>query len=289
MRKLTLLMLVLLPSGVDRMALADVVSPSDMWTAVGYSGPNQQDYFNDQQTGNGDADIVGNGQNPAFYVNFDDLGTPSLNDGIWYGRVRLGSDRPRAGTFDNNLFVGIDGNADGALDLFIGVHNQGSNNQLAIWDPGSGANVSPSTTSILSPPVWSTSQNGSNYNFSPVDGVIDPFATSFDLDGDGRNDWFLSFAIDFSQLAAQMQSVAGISIDQTSQVSYVLATANNDNSLNQDLNGANGQVGSSLTWQQLGVLSNTMAIGATIPEPVSCVLPVGIGIACCVRRRRVAR
>lgn len=265
---------------------ADVLDPTNMWTTVSYTGPNQQDYFNDQQTGNGDADIVGNSQNAAFYVDFNDLGTSSLTDGTWYARVRLGSDRPQAGTFDNNLFIGIDANADGALDLFVGVDNQGANTRLAIWDPGTGANTSPSTTSIVSPAQFYTGQNAANYNFSPVSVALDPTITSFDLDGDGNIDWFLSFALDFSAIVAQMQAVAGLTIDQTTTVRYVLATSNTDNALNQDLNGANGQIGSSLTWQQLGVISNPMAIGFSIPEPHAFALLAGMTLFVLSTRRR---
>jgi hypothetical protein len=264
---------------------ADVTDPTNFWTAVAYSGANQQDYFDDQQTGNGDADIVGNSQNAAFYVDFNDLGTSSLTDGIWYARVRLGSDRPQAGQFDNNLFIGMDANSDGVLDLFVGVDNQGANTRLAIWDPGSGANTSPSTTSIVSPAQYYTGQNAGNYNFSRVSSALDPTVTSLDLDGDGHNDWFLSFAIDFSQIVTQMQSVAGLSIDQTTSVRYVLATSNTDNSLNQDLNGANGQIGSSLTWQQLGVISNPMAIGSSVPEPGLFAILAGVAVFVVSRRR----
>jgi hypothetical protein len=202
--------------------------------------------------------------------------------------VRLGSDRPQTGTFDNNLFVGIDADLDGAIDLFVGVHNQGSNEQLAMWDPGANANTSPSTTSIVSPPAWATAQTGTNYNFSGVTSINDPTATNFDLDADGDNDFFLSFGLDFGQIVNQMALVSGLSIDETTQIGLVLATSNSDNSLNQDLNGANGGISSSLTWSALGVMSNPLSFNPTaIPEPATGLL-IGVvfGLGLVSRRQR---
>jgi hypothetical protein len=254
-------------------AQADLVTaPTNHWTAIHYPGTNQTDYHDDQQTGQGDADIVGDATHPAFYTMFDDAGTASTTDGTLYFRVRIGSDFPRPGAFNNNLFVGIDGNQDGALDLFLGVHNQGSHSEVAIWNPGNGANTSPSTTSIVSPPAWSADQVASNYDFSPVDAASDPDATDYDLDDDSDTDYFLSFAIPFDQVVSHMESLAGLTIDETSLFSYVLATSKQDNALNQDLNGVEGGIGSVLTWAELGVSSSPLSANpnyasASIPEP----------------------
>ncbi len=281
----------LFESSLGISTVADVVSPTTDWTAITYTNPNQYYYFDDQQTGNRDSDIVGNAAHPAFYVKFDDLGTASRTDGLFYMRVRVGSDRPQAGTFDNVLLVGIDANQDAALDLFVGVDNQGSNTNLSIWDPGTGANTSPATTSIISPPAYAELQTASNYDFSAVTSTNDPTASSFDVDADGDNDYFLSLRLDFAQIVAEMNAIAGIAIDESTSVNYVLATSNNDNSLNQDMNGADGGVGSSLTWSQLGVFSNSFSMNpAFIPEPgavafsglMSLFLLVGWGF----RRRR---
>lgn len=54
-----------------------------------------------------------------------DSGTQSsATDGTLFFRARLGT--AGAGiVFDVNLFVGLDANGDGALDLYLGVHNEG--------------------------------------------------------------------------------------------------------------------------------------------------------------------
>src|SRR6185437_9981222 len=51
-------------------------------------------------------------------------------------------------------------------------------------------------------------------------------------------------------------------------LTYVVATATQANSLNQDLNGVGPNYDPSQTWSQLGVLSNPMTAGglAAVPE-----------------------
>ena len=114
-----------------------------------------------------------NTTNPAFYFRFDDAGTLSSTDGAIGFRVRIGADKNPSG-FDHFMGVGIDANADGALDLFLSVENSGNPNQLGIFDAGSGANTSPSTTTIVSSPLFSYALSVSNYNFGAVNATIDP-------------------------------------------------------------------------------------------------------------------
>jgi hypothetical protein len=69
-------------------------------------------------------------------------GTPSTTDGPLAFRVRVDADSSPAG-FKAAVFVGVDANADGALDLFIGVNNSGSADTIGIWNPGNGLSVNP--------------------------------------------------------------------------------------------------------------------------------------------------
>jgi hypothetical protein len=83
-----------------------------------------------------------------------------------------------------------------------------------------------------------------------------------------------------------------LSIDQTTQMAMVVATSNSDNSLNQDLNGANGGIGSSLTWGELGVLSDPLTFDASaVPEPAALpwVLIAAARMTVRFRRRRMVR
>ena len=247
-------------------SVVDLTAPTTSWTAILYSN-NNPDPSNDQQTGASEGDIVGNAAHPSAYTMFGDAGTPSLTDGTLGFRIRLGADTNPIG-FKTALFVGIDANSDGKLDLFLGVNNSGSADTIGIWNPGTGANVSPSTTSMVATPLVSYTPTASNYYWSPVTTTNDPsVGSATDLDGGGQNDYFLGFAIPFSDIVAQL-AAAGITFDQNSSLTYVVATATQANSLNQDLNGVSGSVNSSLTWSQLGVLSNPMTAAgmAAVPE-----------------------
>src|SRR2546430_15466617 len=179
----------------------DVTSPTTNWTTITY-GNNYPDPSNDQQTGSTESDIVGNIDHPSAYVAFGDAGTPSLIDGTLGFRIRLGADQNPVG-FKGALFVGIDANGDGVLDLFIGVNNSGSADTIGIWNPGSGANISPNTTSIVSAPLASYTITALNYNWTAVNTTIDPtVGTATDINGDGKNDYILTFSVPFADLIA---------------------------------------------------------------------------------------
>src|SRR4051794_25450674 len=149
-----------------------ISSPTTQWNVVQYPPGTTTDFFSDQQTGQGEADIVGGGLLPSFYTHYVTAGTPTT--GTIYFRVRLGADDSPAG-FKGACFLGVDANADGKLDVFFGVNNSGSANGVYIWAPGTGANVSPSTTSIDSNnPLYSGGITAANYNWSIVTATIDP-------------------------------------------------------------------------------------------------------------------
>jgi hypothetical protein len=269
-------------------SVVDLTAPTTSWTPILYSS-NNPDPSNDQQTGASEGDIVGNAQHPSAYTMFGDGGTPSLTDGTLGFRIRLGADTNPTG-FKTALFVGIDGNNDGKIDLFLGVNNSGSADTVGIWNPGTGGNVSPSTTSIVSTPLVSYTPTASNYHWSAVTTVNDPsVGTATDLDGGGQNDYFLGFAIPFSDVVAQLAAL-GITFDQNSTLSYVIATATQANSLNQDLNGVGPNYDPSLTWSQLGVLSNPMTAGglAAVPE-INPALWVGLLLVVVALQRRFSQ
>ena len=245
----------------------DVTSPTTDWTVITY-GNNYPDPSNDQQTGSTESDIVGGAGHPSAYVAFGDDGTPSLTDGVLGFRIRLGADQNPAG-FKGALFVGIDANGDGAIDLFIGVNNSGSADTIGIWNPGAGANTSPNTTTIVSAPLVSYTITALNYNWSAVNSTIDPtVGGATDINGDGKHDYFLTFTVPFADVVAQLNAKGITGIDQNSTFSYVIATATQANSLNQDLNGVGGSYDGNATWSTLGVISDPITAGGIpVPEP----------------------
>ena len=247
-------------------SVVNIGGPTTDWTPILYSSSNP-DPSADQQTGSTEGDIVGNAAHPSAYTAFGDGGTPSLTDGTLAFRIRLGADT-NPGGFKTALFIYIDANADGKIDLFLGVNNSGAADMVGMWGAGSDLNISPSTTSISGSPLVSYAPTASNYYWSQVTSVNDPtVGTATDIDGGGEVDYFLGFSIQFADMVGQL-ALLGIPFDQNSPLTYVIATATQANSLNQDLNGVGKNFDGALTWSQLGVLSNpiTPAGMAAVPE-----------------------
>jgi hypothetical protein len=268
-------------------------SPTTGWTGILYppGNPTLPDPSNDQQTGIGEGDIVGNLAHPSLYKQFYDGGTPSLTDGQMAFRFRVSEDKPSLGRYSGAAFVGLDAGLDGDIDLFVGIDSTGSTTLVGIYLPGAGANTSPSTTTIVTTPVFSVAQSASNYSWMAVTSTTDPTATNFDIDAGGKTDFFLSFVIPFTSLVNTFSTNLGMSIDQNTAFSFVAATSTQTNSLTQDLNGVNGGTNSSSTWTQLGGLTSVYSSSGTtiVPEPGTFSLLSfggGIFLAAFLRSRR---
>ena len=181
----------------------------------------------------------------------------------------------------------MDADLDGDLDLFVGVDNTGAN-AIRIWDPGTDLNISPSTTSISSPLI-SFSETATNYNWMAVATTNEPALTDTDLDDGGKTDYFLSFSVPFSNIVYQL-SLKSITIDENTPLRYVSATATQDNSLNQDLNGVSGSTSSTQTWAALGAISDQFTADGpvAVPEPTTVALVVAGLSLMAVKLRRSA-
>ncbi len=247
-----------------------ITAPTNLWNVVSLGSLNQMDYIVDLQTGQPESDIVGAPGHPGFYWHFDNNGAASSTDGTLSFRVRLGQDTNPAG-FDNYLYVGILADAGDTIDMFVGVQGSGSTAQkgIKIWAPGAGLNISPSTTTISSPADQVRyAFTSSNYDWSPVNTTgLDPTLTNSDLDGGGKTDYFLSFSIPFSAVVIEAQRLAGLMITDQTALRFVLATATNQNSFNQDIGGLNGGLSSTQTYTQLGAISVALTPSAPPPPP----------------------
>ena len=275
-------------------AALSLTGPSTGWIAVQYANPNLADPSNDQQTGGIEGDIVGNASLPSFYTAFDNAGTPSLTDGSIGFRVRLAGDASPAG-LKTVIWIGIDANADGKIDLFAGAIED---SKIGLYRAGTGQNISPSTTSIstTNPYYEQTTNVSASLSFTPVS-TIDSSASNFNIDGGsggGANnaDHFVTFVIPFSSLVSAINSIglAGVTnFNENSGLRYVVATSNQANSLNMDLNGISGGVNSSSTWTSLGGLTTSYSSSGlpdSIPEPSGLALSAAALSLTFFRRKR---
>lgn len=264
-------------------------SPTTDWYAITYPGAARTDYINDEQTGINESDLVGSapGVTPvqtAFYFDFD---------GIQIGyRVRLDGDSNPPG-YTGAIWVGMMLDGNDSVDLFAGVIRKGPTNQIGFYKPGTGANVSPSTTTIVDDsPLYSETISASNYLWTPV--TVGPSGNdpvtggTADISGDGNTDYFATWVLSFSALQTAAAS-QGFTVTSSTPIRFVVGTSEQGNSMNQDLNGTSGNTTSTSTFASLGAVSPTVtAGGGVVPEPatlgmVAIALPIIFGAS---RRRR---
>src|SRR6185503_3358419 len=154
---------------------------------------------------------------------------------------------------------------DGALDVFVGVDNQGGTPQVRIWDAGASANTSPSTTSVATT-SYAYAETAANYAFTAVSSASDPnWNGTTDIDGAGSPDYFVSWQLSFKDLSDFLatQGINGVTKDTTMQ--YMFATSTQNNALNSDIGGVKGGTASGLTWGDLGALSTPMSAANAAP------------------------
>ncbi len=302
MPKIRLPIALLVGIAASSYAAVTVTSPTSDWTSVTYPGV-QSDYFSDEQATSVEADLVGIGIYTAVYTKFDNNNTTLTTDGEIGFRFRVAGEKSPSG-FDNVLWIGlaitgVDSNpGDGITDLDVFIGYDSGSNSIGVYDPGTGSNTSPNTTSIVSTPVWSVAATGTTSNWSSVD-IIDTGLPAADYNLDGGNqggidntDHFFTFKIDFTLLSTAISGVIGTAFDDETAFGIVSATATQTNALNQDLNGVNGNVNdnnSTITWDALNALSPLMnSQGEAIPEPSTIALILG-GIAFFFILRRRSR
>jgi len=271
---------VLLPASAEALTIA---GPTSEWEAIVYTGLTP-DPIDDHQTGQPEADLVGDDTFAALYTQYDAGTLPDTSDDVLAFRMRLGAEENPAG-FSHVGLVGMDADLDGSLDMFIALDNSGQN-QIELYTTGSKANISPSTTStVITTYTWQ--EDASNYDWSPVSltncsecSVV----ADLDLDGDG-NDYFLSFSVPFDAIVAVLEMDGIFGTTPSTEVSYVIGTATNPNAYNQDIGGLDGDPVSTDTWSSLGAVSVVTGINP-VPEPgTAAFLGLGLCVLAAARRR----
>lgn len=234
-------------------------SPTTQWVPVGFGmNGTVSDPSGDQQNGTAELDLIGNAREPSVYMQYA--------SGYLGFRVRLGGDTALAGFRNHSAFIGLDANLNGSLDLLLGVNNRAAGNQIGIWMPGAGANTSPGSTSVGAL-FKSYTETATTYGFAPVTPALDPTATNFDLNADGRTDQFLSFFVPFADIVSAL-SAENIAFTTNSLMDLVALTTTRINALNGDIAGVAGGIGSNQSWSQLGAFSRPIA-PAPEPSPLS--------------------
>jgi hypothetical protein len=313
-------------------------SPAEVWynTSYWYSIPhllNQSynfDHAKDAQTGDPRAEFVGDADNPGFYFMYESDTNGGLNpDGRLLFRVRVAAYQSTKNTIPTNapgeygssVFVGIDGNSDGAIDIFVVADDRGSaaSNGVKLYFPscpssGSGTCFTgPSKTNLGNQYGSNTlfTSTGSNQNFNwvevnsttdPRSGSQPPLDNNITAGTEGNNssydnpDGFFSFAVDFRFLAnalADSGAHTGTNpptvinnFTPSSTMRFMTVTAQQTNSFNQDTGGCNNN-NTVVSWGCAFSDPLTPLDYIPTPEPASFAF-VGCGLAgiFATRRRR---
>jgi hypothetical protein len=215
---------------------------------------------------NPEAELVGDASHSAVYYYMDDNGSGSNTDGTLYFRMRIGRDNGGPG-YKTLAVIGIDGDLDDTLDaLVIADFNPPGADEIQVRQV-LGSGVSPATTNV-SPLGYDVPATAANSNWSAVDASTDPTATNYDLNGDGT-DHFISFSVDFATIVQIMSDLGIGGFDDDSEVNFVAGTSTNaSSSMNQDIAGVDGQVGSTTSWADLGGYTGPVVV----PEPRTAML-----------------
>ena len=103
--------------------------------------------------------------------------------------------------------------------------------------------------------------------------------------GTNHNDHFASMKFSFSSLATAVNRLAlpwvG-TFDQNSRLQYIVATSNQKNALNQDLNGISGGSSSTTSFSSPGLFTPVFSANgtpATVPEPPCTMIMLGLDAA----------
>jgi hypothetical protein len=185
-------------------------------------------------------------------------------------RFRVSGDKGSDGQIKGQVWAGVDLDGDNAMDMFVGA----TDTQISFHSAGTGANISPKTTTIDSTPEVPAEAvtSGTNFSYENANSIDD---SPLDVDANGGNDYYITFVVSFSTFKAAADSILGTStFSNSTPITYVVATAKNVNTLNSDLNGVDGRIDSTTTWEDLGSISETMT--AAVPEPALIALIIGL-------------
>lgn len=233
----------------------------NVWHTSG--GTVMLDPASDAQTGQASDDFVSSATAPGF---FQKAGTISSVDTILW-RVRMN-------VYDNsgfrgNLTLGMDLDGNGSIDLMMMMTDKNNAQSITFGTPGTYSqnpalsNTSPSTTSWTFPKQTAVSLTSSTYNYQQVND-----ANNFS----GNPDAYVTFGISFANLQNGIRSYASgafssFTVSYTTPIAFIAFTSTQGNSINQDLFGTSGNMGSTSSWAALGTVTPPQTAYGTVPEP----------------------
>ncbi|WP_167399970.1 Ig-like domain-containing protein [Massilia violaceinigra] len=293
-------------SYANRLATINL-SGSTGWTTI-MKGP-VRDPFNDTQAGAADTDIIGDATHGSLYTAYDDKGTAATGDDTLVFRMRI--DNPTSVTnFSGVAIVGMDANRDGRVDLFFSVDGRNNGQAVRLLDPGTGANVSPNTTSTSALPTGWLPNNGvyafspSNYSVVAVSAATDsdwapaavpaPGSSNSNLTGANGTDVFINWRVPIADIAIVLakpsatdrSGVAGprgaggiANYGKDTVVQYISFTQTQTGPINGDLNGVGAAYDKNATFAALGAFTSPMSAANPVPDGLSITInePVGDG------------
>lgn len=263
---------------------ATVSAPSKEWTPLA----GNFDFVDDQPPGMSDLNVVGEGEDYGLFVTYNEKGG-ELEGGTMGFRLRLDGHGGSAKDpkYQRAAYLGIDADFNDSIDVLIGLNFSGSKQELGIYEPGAGANRSPSSLSVEKTPFKTYAVTADNFSYRPVDHKVDGGTTS-DLNPGKKDgtDYYLSVLVDFSDVVAYLAGKK-IFISDSSSLRFVASTSVNGNTLNGDLAGVRGNEESDQTWSELGVFTETVTVaGSPIPEPHSAMFSIAGVFLLILRRSR---
>lgn len=247
--------------------------------------------MDDEQAQKSGGDIVGDafGNQDGFYRKYDFGSVAGISDDELAFRVRLGDDTTV------HAFVGLDiaiagingGLPDGTIDMYLDASFGNQNpakDVVSFYNAGGGGNVSPSTTSVDTEINFVNRNDNPNFftysDLSLVSAANDSYVAAnpgipslLDIDADTKNDMFLSFKVPMAALNTAYLTYfpSNVPLTDRTLMSFVLLTATQANSFNQDFGGLPKTFADD-TWVNLGAISSP----SEVPEPATYALLLGL-------------
>ena len=253
------------------------------WTPLTTTGGNYLlDPALDQQTGQVADDFVSAASTPGFFMRYGLInGVESVAFRVVLNK--LTTDNKGNPDFIGQVSIGFDSTGDGALDLVLTTIGKNSTNGINWQAPGTGANVSPNTTTLGTPTLISAF-TATNFDYRVADSTIYPGWTQIGPAPDA----VLTFSISFASLNSALAAVGKPAVTADSMLRFIAFTSTQTNSINQDVYGTTG-ISTAVRFDAGGGFTEfTDLTGRPIPEP-STLISLGAFLAAALGVKRLRR